>query len=108
MKMTKSDLRTGMIATLRNGEEYYVMLHTGLFGRQDSVLVHRVGDDMGWMPLALYDEDMTFHDDPDGVIPGTPDLDREWDIMAVDAVRNVTQLFTGSNYKTIWMRKEDA
>lgn len=105
--MIKSDLRSGMLVTLRNGETYYVMLNTGLPGRMNDVLVHRVGDDTGWMTLRNYAEDMTHHDDPDDIFPATPEEDRMWDIVQVDACRFASDLCTRKHYRTIWKREEN-
>lgn len=106
--MKKSDLRTGMIVTLRNGETYHVLLHTGFGGRQEDVLVHKVGTDTGWMPLCQYDDDMKFHDDyDDAIFPGDPEDDPYWDIMQVQAVREAAYVLTSRHFKTIWERKEE-
>lgn len=40
--MKKSDLRTGMLVTIRNGDYYYVALNTGFGGEQENVLVYRL------------------------------------------------------------------
>jgi len=107
--MKKSDLRTGMLVTLRNKEEYYVMLNTGsMFQREKDVLVHKIGDSLGWMPLSEYDEDMYFHDDPESIFPTTEEEDRAWDIMAIDNVHSIPDMFCTGKYKTIWMRKEQS
>lgn len=107
--MKKSDLRTGMFVTLRNKESYYIMLGTGLGFTQDDVLVHKVGSGTGWMPLCQYDNDMLYHDDPDGIFPSASEEDdRLWDIMRVDACREAAYLFQPSNhYRTIWKREEE-
>jgi len=107
--MKKSDLRTGMLVTLRNKESYYVMLGTGLGFTQDDVLVHRVGSDTGWMPLCQYDSDLLYHDDPNEILPSASEEDdRPWDIMQVDACREAAYLFQPSNhYRTIWKREEE-
>ena len=107
--MKKSDLRTGMLVTLRNNIPYYVMLNTGMVADQDNVIVHKYGrDDVGWMPLCDYDDDLCFHDRPDGIFPpNTPEEDRLWDIIKVECVSCASALFTGTHYKTIWEREED-
>ena len=107
--MKKSDLRTGMRVTLRNGETYYVMLNTGLSSDQGDVLIHKVGHDTGWMPLCQYDDDMLFHDDPDSVFPFDliqDNHEQEWDIMKVETVYMAAALFMQSYYKTTWTREE--
>ena len=106
--MKKSDLRTGMIVTLRNGESYHVLLHTGFGGTQEDVLVHKVGMDTGWMPLCQYDEDLKYHDtDADSIVPYDPETDPDWDIMQVKAVREAAYVLTSRHFKTVWERKEE-
>ena len=104
--MKKSDLRSGMLVTLRNSETYYVMLNTGMLGSQADVLVHKVGHDTGWMSLRDYAEDMTHHDDPDAIFPNTPEEDQMWDIMKVEATTHAGYLCMSHYYKTIWTREE--
>lgn len=105
--MKKSDLRTGMRVTLRNGNTYYVMLGTGLAPNQEDVLVHKVGDDTGWMPLCQYDSDMRYHEEPDDILPcSSEENDRMWDIMTVESARNAWCLFMPQRYLIIWERKE--
>lgn len=100
--MMKSDLRSGMLVTLRNKNTYYVMLNTGLVGDQNDVLVNKVNGLIGWMPLRNYDEDMQYHDDPDLPFPNTEDEDRSWDIVQVEAVYHASSLCERKYYKTIW------
>ena len=106
--MNKSDLRTGMMVTLRNGGRYYILLNTGMLGEMNDVLVRRSGDDLGWMPLRNYSEDLLFHDDdPDPVLDDSlfPDeTDREWDIMEVHAVNEPCYIGIRSRYKLRWKR----
>lgn len=106
--MKKSDLRTGMIVSLRNGESYYVMLNTGFtWHDQNDVLVHKVVYETGWMPLCQYNEDLTYHDDPDSILPSaSEEEDRLWDIVQVDACREAVYLFQPNHYHTIWTREE--
>ena len=103
--MNKSDLRSGMLVTLRNNDTYYVMLNTGLLGNQADVLVHKVGDGTGWMPLRDYAEDMTHHSDPDDIFPSTPEEDRMWDIMQVSVPRSAAYLCDRRYYRSIWTRE---
>lgn len=105
--MKKSDLRTGMLVTLRNKESYYVMLNTGLSDNKEDVLVHKVGNCTGWMPLCQYDNDLLYHDDPDGIFPSeSEEDDGSWDIMQVDACQEAVDLFRSSCYYKIWTREE--
>lgn len=104
--MNKSDLRTGMFVTLRNNESYYVMLNTGVFGDQQGIMVHRIGQDTGWMSLNSYAEDMTHRSDPDDIFPLTPEEDRMWDIVRVEGVRHACELYDSRKYKTLWERND--
>ena len=105
--MKKSDLRSGMLVTLRNNKAYYVMLNTCFVGDQADVLVRRCADgENNFMPLYEYDEDMTFHEDPDHVFPNAPEKDREWDIMKVEVTTTAVYLCMHHYYKVIWEREE--
>lgn len=104
--MKKSDLRTGMFVTVRNGNHYYVMLNTGMGGEMENVLVHKVGKNTGWMPLSSYDEDMLFHDEPDDILPSpSEEDDHAWDIVRVDGCTEAAWLYCRETYKLIWKRK---
>lgn len=103
--MTKSDLRTGMRVTLRNGESYYVLLNTGLLGMND-VLVHRLSEDTGCVTLRKYAEDLTHHDDPDDIFPNTPEEDRMLDIVKVSGTCHPSLLCNGKKYRVIWERED--
>lgn len=104
--MNKSDLRTGMFVTLRNNESYYVMLNTGLFGDQEGVMVHRIGQDTGWLSLRDYADDMTHHADPNDIFQFTAEEDRMWDIIRVEGVSFACELYDTRRYKTIWERND--
>lgn len=104
---TKSDLRTGMYVTLRNGESYYVMLNTSL--EHGDIMIQKCGQQMEWMPLKNYDDQLCYHDDPDDVLtdifgPDTPENQAEWDIVKVQSAPNVLYICTGIDYNTIWER----
>ena len=108
--MKKSDLRTGMLVTLRNKEMYYVMLNTGIedytmCSETNNVLIHCEGKSTGWMSLDDYNEDMCFHD-PDNGMWTVPGDDRDWDIMFVNAVTQPQEMFRLEKYQTIWEREE--
>ena len=105
--MNKSDLRSGMFVTLRNNNAYYVMLNTGFFGDQADVLVRYANGETNWMPLCRYDEDMTYHDDPDRIFPSTPEEDREWDIVKVQGTVAACWVWILSHYRTLWTREEE-
>ena len=107
--MKKSDLRTGMLVTIRNLNHYYVMLNTGMGGEMENVLVHKVGKDTGWMPLSSYDEDMLFHDKPDDILTSPSEEDeRSWDIVRVDGCSEAAWLYCRGTYKLIWERSDEA
>lgn len=107
--MKKSDLRTGMLVTLRNGNAYYVMLGTGLGGEQENVLIHKVGKDTGWMSLRNYDDNLLFHDIDDGILPvNSEEEDREWDIVRVDVCSQAASLCCPSQYRVAWQRSDEA
>ena len=57
--MTKSELRTGMIVTTRNGYEYMVFLNTTIPSceKDDSFVVAHNG--RNWNYLSRYNEDLT-------------------------------------------------
>ena len=105
--MKKSDLRTGMIVTLCNGEYYYVMLNATHPHSGCDILVHRYGDSIGWMPLERYDDNLCYHDDPDGIFPpDTPENQAKWDIAKVEEAADILWLFSSrtDKHKTIWER----
>ena len=55
--MTKSELKTGYIVTLRNGEEYMVVLDVVSQLRQGNLIVPE--SKYGWNNLSNYNEDLT-------------------------------------------------
>lgn len=111
--MKKSSLRTGMIVTLRNKEQYYVMLNTCIHGRENDILLKRYSKaEIGWMPLSEYTDTMEYRSDPDGVFADlmpferTQELDRMWDIVCVASAYNPTDLCIPDRYTTLWERKD--
>lgn len=104
--MKKSDLRTGMLVTLRNKESYYVLLNTGLCAGQQDILAHNVGDETGWLSLCNYADDLTYHDDPDGIFPSTPEQDRWWDIMEIAIAPSAGTICNRKGYRSAWTREE--
>lgn len=109
--MKKSDLRTGMLVTLRNESEYYVMLNTGSFiSREKDILLKRYSkEEMGWLSLEDYDDDLTHHTRPGDMFAAfaTPEDDAKWDIVKVSAANKPTDLCIPDRYKTVWTRKEE-
>lgn len=111
--MNKSDLRTGMLVTLRNKEQYYVMLNTGFYSKANDILLKRYGkSEIGWMSLADYTDTLEYHSDPDDIFADllpferTQELDRMWDIVSVAAVHGPTDLCITDRYETIWHREK--
>ena len=89
-----------MIVTLRNGEYYYVMLNATHPVPGSDILVHRYGNSIGWMPLSNYDDDMHYHDDPDGVFPpGTQEEQANWDIVKVEKANDILWMFSSRTDK---------
>lgn len=109
--MKKSDLHTGMLVTLRNGNEYYVTLNTGSFiSRENNILLRRYEDGrMGWLSLDNYADDLTLHNELNDTFTGssTPEEDAKWDIMKVSAANKPTDMYIQDYYKTVWTRKEE-
>lgn len=106
--MKKSDLHTGMLVTIRNGDYYYVALNTGFGGEQENVLIHKVGKDTGWLALRNYDDNLLFHDIDDDILPThSEEDDREWDIIRVDACSGAGSLYCPNRYRVIWERSEE-
>ena len=109
--MKKSDLHTGMLVTLRTGDEYYVMLNTGSFiSREKDILLKRYSkEEMGWLSLDNYADDLTNHTDPDDMFAefATPEDDAKWDIVKVSAANKPADLCIPDRYKIIWIRKEE-
>ena len=111
--MQKSELKTGMLVTLRNKEQYYVMLNTGLCYKANDILLKRYGKtEMGWMPLAEYTDTLEFCSGPDDIFAEvlpfetTHEMDRQWDIVQVASVFEPTDLCIPDRYKPIWTREE--
>ena len=105
--MKKKDLRTGMAVRLRNNGWYYILLNTdtnGANSKEKSILVQKMGDSMGWMPLGRYDEDMRYHSERNDFVPHCYSNDREWDIMEVRNCGYCVDLFNSGRYETIWER----
>ena len=109
--MKKSDLRSGMFVTLRNGECYYVILNATHPVSGADILVRRDHGDLFWMPLSHYDNDLCYHDDPDDMLveilgPSSAEEQAEWDIVSVEAPKDITVMFSpkDSTYKTIYER----
>ena len=92
--MKKSDLRTGMIVTLRNGNKKQVYIDVVTNNLQNGNVIT---DGSTWSDLYHYNEDLTYK----GL--------RELDIVKVAYVGFVTGLHAGVESpvgNTIWERKE--
>ena len=62
--MTKSELKTGMIVELKNGNEYYVFVDAETGGYSRDVLVATDGSN-SWLELRNFDKDLTHISFPD-------------------------------------------
>ena len=93
--MTKSELKTGMIVTLRNGDKYMVFINTNIssYRGSDDYVVNLNGSGLNYH--SDYNEDLT--------ISGF----RNFDEMKVGMCELIADL-TSKNPKlnTIWERKE--
>ena len=60
----KSDLRTGMKVTLRNGNEYIVLLNCKhrRSNNKDILVGYKNCNNCDWIPLDNYNEDLTYSD----------------------------------------------
>jgi hypothetical protein len=99
MIMTKSDLRTGMIVVLANGNEYMVYNGVQTSNNAGSVLV-RINGSHSWFDLTSYNEDMTM---------GNREY-AEWDIVKVIQVAHpfalVDTTYGITSRKVLWTRKK--
>ena len=95
--MKKSDLKTGMIVTLRNGKQWMVYKNIQTQRNVDDVIVGIDGSD-NWNLLYHYNEDLTNK--------GYPDLD----IVKVEEVTHpyafVRLDYDADKRKVLWKRKE--
>lgn len=95
--MTKSELRTGMIVTLRNGDRCMIFRGIQTNYTNEDVLVHP--DENGWMRLGSYNEDMTQKENQND----------SFDIMEVweaDYPLHFTSSNKEDHYFLIWEREE--
>ena len=95
--MTKSELKTGYIVTLRNGNEYVVMLNANFVASYEKDFLVR---EHSFIHLAEYNEDLTHF--------GESDRYRNFDIIKVGRFHFVDNVF---DYKDcvvspIWERNE--
>lgn len=96
--MTKSELKTGMMVTLRNGEKYLVFKNIQTGYALGDVIVSL--DGQNWDDLNSYKEDLTYEDD----------FENHWDIMKVSQLFH-PKTFLDLNYgsgsdETLWQRNE--
>jgi hypothetical protein len=89
--MTKKDLRTGHIVTLRNGNKYKVFLNASIvFGTGDAIV-----RDIGFMPLNNFDINLEHK------------ADMNMDIVkveCVDAYHLLDKPIGSVEYETVWER----
>ena len=86
LNIKKSDLRTGMKVTLRNGDNYIVLLNAKhKYSDNKNILVgYHNYDCCDWLILDRYNEDLTYND-------GKFD---EFDIVKVEECEHLGHLFT--------------
>lgn len=99
--MTKSELKTGMIVVLANGEEYMVFKNAVTSSREQNCIVTIDGSDK-WLLLSGYNEDLTHCFKNERF--------KEFDIVQVLTV-NHPYAYIRHDYDkelrtTIWRRKE--
>ena len=82
----KSDLKTGMKVTLRNGDEYIVLLNaTHKYTNHKNILVgYKNCNCCDWIPLNEYDEDLTYSNK----------VSKFFDIVNVEECEHLGYLFT--------------
>ena len=91
--MKKSDLKTGMVVEVRNGEKYLVLLDNPYAPNMN--LINFKG---GFLQLAFYDEDMIIQS-----------AGRAFDIMGVYTLQDsIRDLFKERRlrYKLLWKRED--
>lgn len=102
--MTKTELKTGMIVMIRNGNQYLVLKDTDMkssdFGSPNILVginnkgsIHKIG----WLSLDAYEEDLTRKES----------LTNEWDIMEVLRTDRADDVGSPEQYKTIWYRENE-
>jgi len=89
--MTKSELKTGMIVTKRNGKKMYVYRNacTSLHSSCDILT-----DGNTWNDLSYYNEDLTYKNGADQ------------DIVKVECVSTMVDLCSHNRAETLWEREE--
>jgi hypothetical protein len=96
--MTKQDLRTGMLVTVRCGEKYMVFLDSlSYFASRKNALVDLTGT--GWLNLDDYENDLTIKNGQN-----------QWDIVKVSTPKFPTDVMRyadeNRNFTTRWEREE--
>ena len=88
--MTKSDLRTGMLVTFRNGKKMYVYLNaSNAFDNNANILTNGYT----WTDLKYYNEDLT-----------RLDIDSDMDIVAIERPCRAVCLHSHKDMELIWER----
>ena len=93
--MTKSELKTGMIATTRDGREYMVIVSPAIQTYAgDNYMVETNGSGE-WLNLSEYNEDLT------------EQMFNTFDIMKIEVPEKSNKILDfKSKRKTIWIRKK--
>lgn len=106
--MTKSELKTGMIVTTRNGCEYVVFRNTvqSLYSHATDIIVNAARET--WNHLLYYNEDLTYHCDSTNMLDIT--FAKDNDIIKVECPYHPYGFMDLENAKAkrqvIWKRTE--
>ena len=92
--MTKSELKTGMIVTTRNGVKYMVFKDAAIGSSHNSINVLVDLNERLWDNFGSYNEDMTCYHST------------KFDIMKVETCQRTADLLHDKCLTTIWERKE--
>ena len=93
--MTKSELKTGHVATLRNGQKYMIYKDVCFSGKTTVLIASN-----GHIYLDSFNDDLTHHNS------GSFDIIKiEECLLAMNLVQNVDQIYE-LHMKHIWERKE--
>lgn len=95
--MTKSELKTGHIVTLRNGEKYMVFRNCA--PKNDTIV--EINGKLSWLPLEKYKEDLTFNR---AITTCDEKTAKGWDIVKVEQCSH-PYAFIDKKYgtkETIW------
>lgn len=93
--MTKSELKTGMIATTRDGTEYMVLIDSAVNTYKGNNYMVEIKTGNGWLDLKTYNEDLTDSEE------------HEFDIMKIEIPTVCYDMFDFKCRRNVlWERKE--